>query len=300
MERMNPTLLVMAAGMGSRYGGLKQIEPVGPHDETIIDYSVYDAVRAGFRKVVFVIRRDIETPFRQAVGARFEGRCDVRYVFQELDEVPLGFAVPPGRQKPWGTAHAILVAANAVDEPFAVINGDDFYGRQSFQLLADHLRTDRRDHAMVGFVLRHTLSDFGGVARGVCQVNPDGYLSAVVERFKVERDGHGAKYADEAGVTVTLSGDEPVSMNMWGFQPSIFEHLRTRFAQFLSSEGLDDKAELYIPKVVNELIHTQHLKCRVLRTPDSWYGVTYREDRLTVVESIGRLVDAGVYPDTLS
>ncbi len=294
-----PTLLVLAAGMGSRYGGLKQIDPVGPNGETIIDYSIFDAVRAGFGKLVFVIRHDIESAFREAIGARFEKRLPVEYVFQELDKLPAGFSVPPNRTKPWGTGQAILMAENAIREPFAAINADDFYGADSFRVLAEHLQSGATDYAMVGFILRNTLSEFGSVARGACRVGPDGYLQGVTELTKIEKDGPGAKYVDAKGSMQRLSGDEPVSMNMWGFTPSLFPHLREQLIEFLRKHGLEEKSELYIPSVVNELVAARKERCKVLRTTDSWFGVTYREDRPFVVEGIRGLIARGDYPEAL-
>jgi dTDP-glucose pyrophosphorylase len=294
-----PTLLVLAAGMGSRYGGLKQIDPVGPAGETIIDYSIFDAMRAGFEKLVFVIRRDIESAFREAIGARFEKRLPVEYVFQELDKLPPGFSVPPNRKKPWGTGQAILMAADAIAGPFAAINADDFYGAHSFRVLAEHLHSDSPDYTMVGFVLRNTLSEFGSVARGACRVGPDGYLQGVTELTKIEKDGSRAKYIDQTGATQSLSGDEPVSMNMWGFTPSIFSHLQQQLIEFLKRSGNDEKAELYIPSVVNDLVASRKERCKVLRTTDSWFGVTYREDRPFVVEGIRALIARGDYPEKL-
>lgn len=294
-----PILLVLAAGMGSRYGGLKQIDPVGPAGETIIDYSIFDAMRAGFEKLVFVIRHDIESAFREAIGARFEKRLPVEYVFQELDKLPPGFSVPPNRKKPWGTGQAILMAANAVTGPFAAINADDFYGANSFRVLAEHLRSGSADYAMVGFVLRNTLSEFGSVARGACRVGADGYLQGVTEMTKIEKDGSRAKYVDQTGATQHLSGDETVSMNMWGFTPSLFSHLQQQFIEFLNRNGNDEKAELYIPSVVNELVASRKERCKVLRTKDSWFGVTYREDRPFVVDGIRALIARGEYPEKL-
>jgi hypothetical protein len=294
-----PTLLVLAAGMGSRYGGLKQIDPVGPAGETIIDYSIFDAMRAGFGKLVFVIRQDIESAFREAIGARFEKRLPVEYVFQELNKVPPGYSVPPNRKKPWGTGQAILMAQDAVREPFAAINADDFYGAASFRVLAEHLQSGTPDYAMVGFVLRNTLSEFGSVARGACRVGADGYLQGVTELTKIEKDGAGAKYTDAAGVVQCLSGDEPVSMNMWGFTPSLFAHLRGQLAEFLNRHGQEEKSELYIPSVVNELVGAGRERCKVLRSTDSWFGVTYREDRPLVVEGIRGLIARGAYPKML-
>ena len=292
------TLLVLAAGMGSRYGGLKQIDPVGPGGETIIDYSVYDAMRAGFDQLVFVIRRDIEEAFRESIGRRFEQRIAVKYVFQELNSLPPGEAVPPNRRKPWGTGHAILMAADAVQEPFGVINADDFYGAQSFQLLAGHLQPDNPNYAMVGFVLRNTLSDFGSVARGVCQVK-GGCLENIREIVGIEKFGPTVRYRNGTGEYQALTGDEMVSMNMWGFNPDIFEHLRREFGEFLSVRGADEKAEFYIPSVVNGLIATGKKRVMVLPTDAAWFGVTYREDRPLVVEGIKQLVRRGDYPERL-
>jgi UTP-glucose-1-phosphate uridylyltransferase len=294
-----PTLLVLAAGMGSRYGGLKQIDPVGPDGETIIDYSIFDAIRAGFGKLVFVIRHEIEAAFREAIGARFEKRLPVEYVFQELGELPPGFSFAPNRTKPWGTGQAILMAENVIREPFAAINADDFYGAASFRVLAEHLRSGSPDYAMVGFVLRNTLSEFGSVARGACEVGPDGYLVGVTELTKIEKDGAGAKYLDASGAVQRLSGDEPVSMNMWGFTPSLFPLLREQFIEFLKRHGQEEKSELYIPSVVNELVKARKERCKVLRTRDSWFGVTYREDRPFVVEGIRALIGRGDYPAKL-
>ncbi len=296
---MKPTLLVLAAGIGSRYGGLKQMDPVGPSGETIMDYSIYDALRAGFGKLVFVIRHDIEQQFRAAVGARFENRVPVKYVFQELDNLPPGFSVPNNRKKPWGTGHAILMGADAIQEPFGVINADDFYGPTSFRLLADHLRSGSRDYAMVGFVLRNTLSEFGSVARGVCRITAAGYLEAVTETTGIEAAGAGAKYADDQGHIHRLDGDAIVSMNLWGFGPSLFEHLRRQFGEFLKALARKEKAEFYIPAVVNALVETGRERCRVLTTPDAWFGVTHREDHPRVIHSIRAFVARGDYPERL-
>jgi hypothetical protein len=252
----SPTLLVLAAGMGSRYGGLKQIDPVGPAGETIIDYSIFDALRAGFGKLVFVIRKDIEQQFREIVGARFEERIDTQYVFQSLEDIPPRFTVPAGRTKPWGTTQAILLAAGVIHEPFAAINADDFYGA-------------------------------------------DGYLQHIVELTKIERDANGARNTDAAGQITMLTGDEPVSLNMWGFTPRVFEQLRERFEKFLEGNAADLKTECYIPSTVGELVHSGRARVKVLRTHDSWFGVTYREDRPRVIESIHRLIAAGLYPERL-
>jgi len=296
---MQPTLLVMAAGMGSRYGGLKQIDPVGPNGETIIDYSIYDAMRAGFGKLVFVIRKDIEQPFKETVGARFERRIAVEYVFQELENIPAPFTVPAGRTKPWGTTQAVLAAANIVHEPFAVINADDFYGAESYRVIAEHLTSGSDDYAMVGFILRNTLSDFGSVARGVCRVSDRGYLEKIEELTNIVREGNGASNTAPDGTVRKLTGDEPVSMNYWGFTPRIFAQLKDLFHRFLERSGNDLKAESYVPMAVGELVAAGEARVKVLQSRDPWFGVTYREDRPRVVESIRRLIDAGAYPDAL-
>jgi hypothetical protein len=296
---VTPTLLILAAGMGSRYGGPKQFDPVGPDGETIMDYSIYDAHRAGFGKVVFVIRPDNEQPFKQMVGARFSKRIAVEYVFQTLGKLLPGLAVPAGRTKPWGTTHAILMAANAIHEPFAVINSDDFYGAESYRALARHLQSGTTDYAVVGFVLRNTLSEFGAVARGVCQVNANGFLENIVELKNIERDGGHARNTDAEGRETRLAGNEVVSMNMWGFTPQVFGQLREHFQKFLQLNGTDLEAECYIPSTVSELLVAGQARVKVLRTLDSWFGVTYREDQPRAVESIRRLIEGGYYPRRL-
>jgi NDP-sugar pyrophosphorylase family protein len=294
-----PTLLVMAAGMGSRYGGLKQIDPVGPSRETLMDYSIFDALRAGFGKIVFVIRKDIEAPFKETIGARFEKRIAVDYVFQELDKLPSGFSVPEGRTKPWGTTQAVLMAEDMIKEPFAVINADDFYGAEGYLVLAKHLQSGTSDYAMVGFVLRNTLSDFGSVARGVSKADGQGYLQAVSELTSIERDGEHAKNTDPAGKVTDLTGDELVSMNMWGFTPEVFPQLRDHFIRFLERSGSELKSECYVPTTVNEMVADGEARVKVLRTDDAWFGVTYKEDKPRVVDSIAALVKKGTYPSTL-
>jgi hypothetical protein len=294
-----PTLLVLAAGMGSRYGGLKQIDPVGPNGETIIDYSIFDAMRAGFGKLVFVIRKDIEQQFREIVGARFEKRIAVEYVFQELDKLPAPYTLPAGRTKPWGTTHAILMAENVIKENFAAINADDFYGQEAYKVLAQHLTADTPDYAMVGFTLKNTLSDHGTVARGVSRVDANNYLTNIVEMMKIERDGGGAKDTGADGKITKLSGDEAVSMNFWGFTPALFPQIKVEFEKFLKKAGGEQKSECYIPATVGELVTSGRAKCKVLRSSDSWFGVTYREDRTQVVESIRQLVAQGKYPENL-
>jgi NDP-sugar pyrophosphorylase family protein len=299
MASTSPTLLVLAAGIGSRYGGLKQIDPVGPGGETIIDYSIFDALRAGFGKLVFVIRKDIEEAFRETVGSRFEKRVAVDYVFQSLESIPPKFSVPAGRTKPWGTTQAILVAADVIHEPFAAINADDFYGAQGYRELANHLTSGSPDYAMVGFILRNTLSEFGSVARGVCRVAGDGTLESIGELTKVERDGNGARNTGADGSVTKLSGNEPVSMNMWAFMPRVFDQLRDSFTQFLERSGSDQKAECLIPNTVGELVRAGKARVKVLHSSDSWFGVTYREDRPRVIESVRALIAAGVYPEKL-
>jgi hypothetical protein len=300
----SPTLLILAAGMGSRYGGLKQIDPVGPHGEAILDYSVYDALRAGFGKVVFVIRRQIEQAFRETVGVRFEDRVQVDYVFQELDQLPPGFTVPTGRVKPWGTTHALLAASDVIHEPFAVINADDFYGAAGYQLLADYLRGSTEDYAMAGFLLRNTLSDFGSVARGVCKVDSGGFLEEIVELTHIERNGSSghdlsARNTDATGLVTSLTGNEVVSMNMWGFRPDVFGQLRQQFEHFLAQHGTEAGSEIYLPNSVNALIHSGNARVKVLPTQGGWLGVTYRDDRPHVVEGIARLIREGVYSERL-
>ncbi len=292
------TLLVMAAGSGSRYGGLKQIEPLGPAGETIVDYSIFDALRYGFHtKVVFVIRRDIEDAFREAVAMRIEKRAEVHYVFQE-EAAPAGPEVDTKRSKPWGTAHAVLCAAEVIHEPFAVINADDYYGRESFQVLTEHLRSNREDAALVGFRLRNTLSEFGPVKRGLCVIS-DGRLQTVTELGELQDDGEGISYVDPDGLHGHLTGDEIVSMNFWGFQPAIFPALRRKWLEFAREHGDSESAEFYIPSLVTDLIAAGEGSCRVLRTSSRWFGVTYREDRPNAIMLLRDLISRGEYPEPL-
>jgi UTP-glucose-1-phosphate uridylyltransferase len=299
---MKPTLLVLAAGMGSRYGGLKQIDPMGPSGETILDYSVFDALRAGFGKVVFIIRPDFEKDFRERIAARFAGRIEVGFAFQTLDRLPAGFAVPAGREKPWGTTHAILCARDAVEVPFAVINADDFYGRDSYAQLGRYLATAddaSTAYAMVGFTLKNTLSEHGTVARGVCRTDAAGRLTDIQELTKIAKLPRGAEHRGDDGVTVALTGEEPVSMNMWGFTPAIFPQLEAGFRAFLQARGGEAKSECYIPLSVGELVRAGQASCQVLRSDSAWFGVTYREDKPVVQASILEQVRAGAYPASL-
>lgn len=299
------TLLVMAAGIGSRYGGLKQIDPVGPNGEIVVDYSVYDALRAGFDKVVFVIRRDIEDAFRERIGRTVESRVETAYVFQELDRLPAGFTLPAGRTKPWGTGHAILCARDSVDTPFAAINADDFYGRTAFEVLAGHLRTARDsggvyDYAMVGYVLENTLSDHGHVSRGVCASGPDSCLIDIRERERVRRFADGVRYAGADGEWIGLPAGSVVSMNFWGFTPGLFGELESRFPAFLRAGAANIlKAEFLIPEVVGNLVREGKARIRVLPTGERWFGVTYPEDRPRVQAAIREIVARGVYPENL-
>ncbi len=300
---MGKTLVVLAAGIGSRYGGLKQIEAVGPNGAIVIEYSVFDAIRSGFDRVVCVIRRDIERDFRAIVASRFERQIPVDYVFQEMDGgLPPGFAVPGDRKKPWGTAHAVLACRDVVRTPFAVINADDFYGRRSFESLGHFLGgvgAAANEYAMVGFTLCNTLSEHGHVARGICDVGADGFLRGVVERTRIEKTGQGAQYADEAGAWHVLTGAEIVSMNMWGLTPALFESLQRGFRSFLDARGGDPKAEFFLPTVVDGLVAGGRARVKVLGTPELWFGVTYPQDKAVVVEGIRRLVGQGVYPERL-
>jgi UTP-glucose-1-phosphate uridylyltransferase len=298
---MNMTLVVLAAGIGSRYGGLKQIEAVGPNGAIVIEYSVFDALRAGFDRVVCVIRRDIEKDFRAVVASRFEKRIAVDYVFQDMDDIPAGFTVSE-RKKPWGTGHAVLAARKVVKTPFAAINADDFYGRRSFEALGRFLSGVKplsSDYSMVGFTLRNTLSEHGHVARGVCEVDAKGFLKRVVERTKIEKHGAGARMAAADGAWQTLTGDEIVSMNMWGLTPTLFGQLEQAFPRFLQKAAQDPKAEFFLPTVIDEFVQAGQATVRVLETPELWFGVTYPQDKAVVVDGIGRLVAQGVYPEKL-
>lgn len=298
-----PTLLILAAGMGSRYGGLKQLDPMGPHGETVLDYSVFDALRAGFGKVVFVIRKDFEEDFRSKVGSRFDKHIPVEYAFQSLTDLPEGFTVPEGRVKPWGTTHAVLAAEQQVKEPFAMINADDFYGQDAFAQLAKNLPTlqpkeGRMQYSLVGFQLKNTLSDHGSVARGVC-TSKEGKLTSVTEMTKIVKTPSGARNEEDAANPIELTGNELVSMNFWGFTPEVFPQLKEAFVNFLKKEGGSAKSECYVPKEVDLFIKNGTADVAVLETSSSWFGVTYPEDKEVVVASIRKLTDAGEYPAPL-
>ena len=297
-----PTLVILAAGMGSRFGGLKQITAVDDRGHAIIDFSLYDAYRAGFRKVAFIIKHEIEEDFKAAVGRRMEKYFDVRYVFQQLDMLPEGYGVPAGRVKPWGTGHAVLCAADAVDGPFAVINADDFYGPSAYASLYEFLAAGRPDneHAMVAYALRNTVTEHGTVARGVCQVE-NGLLTDVVERTKIKKDGADAAYTEDGETWLPLSGDAPVSMNFWGFGRSMMEELQRRFPAWLD-ENLPknpEKCEYFLPLVANALIKENEGSIRVLNCHETWHGITYKEDLPDVIAAIAKLREEGVYPETL-
>ena len=285
------TLLIMAAGMGSRYGGLKQLDSVGPNGETIIDYSVYDAIRAGFNKVVFIIRRDFEKEFKSQITSKYEGSIQVEFAFQELNNLPDGFECPPDRQKPWGTGHAILSAADLIQEPFVVINGDDFYGLESYQIVSDYYKNEGDMFTMVAYELGNTLSEFGGVTRGLCTLEND-LLSTVIETSNLERSENGVS----SERNIALDGSEPVSMNVWGFTPDLFPYMKSMFNEFLKLEGKELKSEFFIPSVVNNLIQSNIKAVKVLKTGSSWFGVTYKEDKPHVVNKIKSLVDNYEYP----
>ena len=305
MQTQGPALIIMAAGIGSRYGGLKQVDPIGPNGEIIIDYSIYDALRAGFEQVVFLIRREIEEIFREKIGRKIEQRVDTAYVFQEISNVPAGFMVPPERTKPWGTAHAVLSCKEVVTRPFAAINADDFYGPGAFQVLADHLRQardrdGRYDYCMVGYTLRNTLSAFGSVARGICQVTPEGYLAGVQERTRIEQDGDHARYSENGQDWVSLPGDAIVSLNTWGFTPGIFQELEARFPRFLQANAERIlKAEYFLPDVVNAVLQEDKARVKVLPTPEKWFGVTNPADRAVVQAALREQVQQGRYPENL-
>lgn len=302
---MKPTLLILAAGMGSRYGSLKQMDGIGPNREAILDYSVYDAIRAGFGKVVFVIRHSFGDEFKEVFSKeRFGGKIDVDYVFQELEYLPEGYSVPEGRQKPWGTNHALMMGADVIKEPFAVINADDFYGAEAYKTMYDFLSkagNTQNQYCMVGYRLKNTMSDFGSVSRGVCEANAEGNLVSIVERTEIVKDGENAKFRDEKGEMQPISGETIVSMNMFGFTPDYFQYSNDRFKAFLDKAIASGnlKAEYLIPTVVNDLINENKITLKVLSSDAKWFGVTYKEDRPIVVEKLEKLFAEGKYPRSL-
>jgi len=299
-----PVLVVLAAGMGSRYGGLKQMDPVAGHGQSIIDYSIYDARRAGFEKVIFVIKHAIEEDFKALVGSRIAKGIEVEYAFQELDDLPEGYAVPADRVKPWGTAHAVLAARHAVDGPFAVINADDYYGPEAYRRVYEYLSTHggADQYAMVGYRLAHTVTEHGSVARGVCREDEEHFLETVVERTRIEKDGENARFTTDGGETwESLPGDTIVSMNLWGFQRSFIDEAERRFGAFLD-KALEEnpmKGEYFLPGVVEQLIREEKARVKVLRSEDQWYGVTYREDKPAVVAALEEKTAQGLYPEDL-
>ena len=301
-----PILVVMAAGMGSRYGGLKQIDPVGRCGEAILDYSVFDAKRAGFETVVFIIKHEIEEAFKSTIGARLAPHMEVRYAYQQLEKLPAGYSVPEGRTKPWGTSHAILSAEDVIDAPFAVINADDYYGPEAFQVIYDYLSTHEDgavyEYSMVGYLMKNTVTENGYVSRGVCVTNAEGYLDSVTERTRIETCPEGIHFSEDGGESWTpISGDSAVSMNLWGFGPSFVKEIRARFPAFLDKALTENplKAEFYLPSVVSALIEEGKARVKVLHSADRWHGVTYQEDKPLVVAAIGEKTDAGLYPSPL-
>jgi len=299
---MKPTLFVLAAGMGSRYGGLKQLDGVGPSGETIMDYSIYDAINAGFGKLVFVIRKSFEDDFREKIVKKYEQKIPVELVFQELDKLPEGFTVPANRVKPWGTNHAVMMGKDVINEPFAVINADDFYGRESYRVLGDFLSqlvNSKNLYSMVGYRVGNTLSESGAVARGICEMDENHNLLGIVERTQVMRIDGVVKYKDENNNWVAIDDNTPVSMNMWGFTPDYFAYSEDYFVDFLKKNAENITAEYFIPLLINHLVTNKMATVKVLDTPSKWFGVTYPEDRPGVVTKLQKLVDEGVYPSPL-
>jgi len=299
---MKPTLLILAAGLGTRFGGLKQIDPVGPNGEIIIDYAIYNAINAGIGKLVFVIRHYFESAFKETIGSKFDNLVETVYAYQEVNTCLDGFEPPKDRDKPWGTGHAILVARDVIHEPFAVINADDYYGPNSFKTMARFLAKkdlSGNEYAMVGYALRDTLSEYGPVSRAVCQCDEKMFLRKIVERKRVECTATGARYSEDDGTERLLTGNEIVSRNLWGFQPSIFHHLKVHFQRFLKERGDERNSELFIPTVIDELVEKEKVTVKVLCTNDKCFGVTYHRDAAIAKRSIRQLIDQGLYPENL-
>lgn len=299
---MKPTLLILAAGIGSRYGSLKQMDTFGPNGEAIIEYSIYDAIKAGFGKIVFVIREEISEDFKAFFEPKLRGKVEIDYAFQELDNVPEGIDVPKERVKPWGTAHAVMVAKDAIKEPFAVINADDFYGQGSYTVLADYLKgigNDSEAYCMVGYKLENTLSEYGTVARGICQVDENNYLTSIVERTKIGRNENGEIENNEEGAYLKLRPNEVTSMNMMGFSPRFLQHCADYFKEFIKENAINLKAEFYLPFVVNQLLFKDISTMTVLHTDAKWFGVTYKEDKEMAIGRIETLIEDKVYPENL-
>ncbi len=299
---MKPTLLILAAGMGSRYGGVKQITPVGPNGEPIIQYSIFDAVRNGFDKIVFIIRKEIEKDFRETIAAKLPGDIKTEFVFQELTDIPIDVEIPAERKKPWGTGHALLAARNVIDEPFLIINADDFYGADSYKMAAKFLSEAENVenlYGLIGYKLINTLSDFGSVSRGVCEIDNDGFLRSVVERTEIVKENGSVKYKNENGEWENLTGEEIVSMNMFAFTPKVFQYFNDYFIDFLKENAQNPKSEFYIPFVVNELIKSGTAKVKVPVTSAEWFGLTYKEDTELARAKMKELIKKGIYPEKL-
>jgi len=299
---MKPTLLILAAGLGTRYGGLKQIDPVGPNGEIIIDYAIYDAINAGFGKLVFVIQHYFESAFKEKIGSKFDNLVETAYAYQEVNTCLGDFEPPKDRDKPWGTGHAILVAGDVIHEPFAVMNADDYYGPNSFKTMAQFLANkdlSDNDYAMVGYTLRDTLGEHGPACRGVCQCDEQMFLRTVAECRNIESTATGVRYFEDDGTERFLTGNEIVSRNLWGFQPSIFHHLKVHFQRFLKERSTERNSELFIPTVIDELVEKEKVTVKVLRTNDECFGLTYRRDAVIAKRSIRQLIDQGLYPEDL-
>lgn len=303
IEQMKPSLLILAAGIGSRYGSLKQMDRFGPSGETLIDYSIFDAMRAGFRKAIFIISKIMENEFKEIFFKKYPGEIEVDYVVQRLEDVPEGVKIPPDREKPWGTTHAVLSAASKINEPFAVLNADDFYGANSFRIIFSNLsslkKNEEEAYCIVGYRLSKTLSEHGYVARAVCELDEKGYLKSIVERLKIKKIENKIFYQDEGGRLIEIKGDPMVSMNMMGFFPSVFPHLKLCFEKFIQEHSQNPKAELYLPNVVNEMIKTKAAKVKILSSDEDWFGVTYKEDKAKAIKKIEELVKRGIYPRNL-